>query len=147
MDIEYNKTYKFNITASFGDLNEEETNNLFKDGRCSSHFIEKQLEHWFPELTFVNQKGYDHISKKTNRSFDVKCFTKRGATYSPSKMLGIGRNIDIEVVYAHAKNIDYIICDITTFPNIQIKFISGENLIKKYPSTKIPFKDKKNFFC
>ena len=63
MDIVYNKNYNFKINATFGDLPISVLEEVLKDGRLASHFLERQLEVWFPELTFVNAKGYDHVRK------------------------------------------------------------------------------------
>ena len=76
MEIEYNKNYEFNMPVSFGDLSQKIVDDLLKDGRLASHFLERQLEIWFPDLTFVNGKGYDHVRKNSDILYDQKCFTK-----------------------------------------------------------------------
>ena len=72
MDIEYNKNYDFTLQASFGDLTKETVQEVLKDGRLASHFLERQLEVDFPELTFVNAKGYDNIRKNSDILYDQK---------------------------------------------------------------------------
>jgi hypothetical protein len=148
MKIEYNKCYDFTINASFGDLPKSVIEEILKDGRLSSHFLERQLEVWFPELTFVNAKGYDHIRADSDILYDQKCFTKGGLGFAPSKMLGAGRHIDLEEAHAHANTIHYIACDIVDFPKVRVRFISGKDLIEKYPGKrcKVPFAERESFF-
>ena len=61
-------------------------------------------------------------------------------------MIGKGRSLDEEVAHAHAKEIKYIITDITEFPKIVVRFVDGSDLLEKYPKCKIPFKHKEEFF-
>ena len=35
---------------------------MMQDADCK-HFIERQLEIWYPWLTFVDEKGYDHVDQ------------------------------------------------------------------------------------
>jgi hypothetical protein len=91
--IEINKVYNFECDATFGTLTQERVNKLFTDGRRASGFLELQLEEWFPELTFVDGKGYDHIDANQVK-YDAKCFTRGGAKFCPSVMLGAGRSVD-----------------------------------------------------
>ena len=146
MDIVYNKNYNFKINATFGDLPTSVLEEVLKDGRLASHFLERQLEVWFPELTFVNAKGYDHVRKGSDILYDQKCFTKGGLGFAPSKMLGAGRKINIEEAHAHANTIDYIACDITEFPKVVVRFVKGSNLVKKYPSCLVKVKQRAEFF-
>ena len=147
MKVEYNKTYHFTVSAAFGDIPQEKVNELFQDGRRASHFLEIQLEYWFPELTFVNAKGYDHVRKNSDKLYDAKCFTKGGLTYAPSVMLGAGRKVVKEDAHEHAKSIDYIACDVVDFPHVRVRFVSGNDMVEQYPSTRIPFKDREVFFA
>lgn len=135
--MEYNMTYQFVVEASFGDLSKETVNKLFTDGRVASHFLEEQLCEWFPSLTFVDGKGYDHVDEENNR-YDQKSFTKRGTNYAPSNMVGKGRSVDEEVFHAHAKEISYILTDVNDFPKVRVVFKKGEDLLKDYPNGKIP---------
>lgn len=146
MAIEYNKTYVFEVVASFGDLPTETINQMFQDGRVASKFLENHLPLWFPELKFVDAKGHDHVNTITGQKLDAKCFTKGGLTYAPSVMLGAGRKIIAEEVHKHADEIDYIACDIVNFPKIQIRFVKGRDLVRDYPKCKIAAKDRDVFF-
>lgn len=148
MDIKYNKNYTFKIKATFGDLPASVLQEVLKDGRLASHFLERQLEVWFPELTFVNARGYDHVRKGSKILYDQKCFTATsGLKFAPSKMLGGGRKIDIKEAHAHANTIDYIACDIVDFPKVTVRFCKGSDLVKKYPSCKVKYNQRDEFFA
>lgn len=145
--IVFDKVFTFDLygNVSFGSLPEHIIYDMFKDGRLASHFLERQLEQWFPELTFVNAKGYDHIDKN-NVMYDQKCFTKGGLKFMPSTMIGAGRSLDEEVAQAHANEINYICCDIVEFPIVRVLFKRGTDLVNKYPKCAIPRKDRNEFF-
>lgn len=147
MKIEYNKTFTFEVPVMFGDLPKELLHEMFKDGRVASKFLENHIPVWFPELEFVDAKGYDHVNKETGRQLDAKCFTKGGLCFAPSVMLGAGRKIDSEAVIAHAKTIDYIACDVVDFPTVRIRFVTGTDLLENYPnkSFKISSSKRKEF--
>lgn len=147
MDIEYNKNYDFTIEVSFGDLSKTVLEEVLKDGRLASHFLERQLEVWFPELTFVNAKGYDHIRKDSDFLYDQKCFTKGGLRFAPSSMIGAGRKIDLNEAHAHANTIDYIACDIIDFPKVRVRFVKGSDLVEKYPSCQVRPNQREKLFA
>ena len=148
MNYSLNTVYEFDLTGKvqFGDMPAEYLYKLFRDGRVASKFLEHTIPEWFPDLEFVDQDGYDHISKITGRKYDLKGFTKGGASYAPSNMLGAGRKINEEKLHEHAETIDYILSDITEFPKVRIVFKSGSELVKKYPNGKISLKEKKALF-
>ena len=148
MIVEFNKTYEFDLTGkvSFGDLPTETVNELFQDGRASSKFLEHYIPIWFPELKFVDARGYDHINESGDK-YDLKGFTKKtGARYMPSNMIGGGRVINIPDLHAHARTISYIFSDITEFPKIRVIFKTGEDMVVDYPKGTVPFKKRKNLF-
>ena len=96
MTIELNKTYFKEIeNFTFGELSKELLTELFKDGRTTSRFMEKLATFWFPELTNVDEKHYDHVDIEGNK-FEMKGFTKGGCAFVPSSMLGKGRYIDLD---------------------------------------------------
>jgi len=130
---------------TFGSLTKEQIDSIFTDGRIASHFLERQLEIWYPKLTFVDGRGHDHVDEEGNL-YDQKCFTKGGLAFAPSNMIGKGRSIDEEIAYNHCKDIIYICCDIVEFPKVRVRFVSGSDLLKLYPKFKIPFKDRDTFF-
>lgn len=137
-------TYQID-NVSFGDLPQDAVNDILKDGRLASHFLERQLCIWYPKLTFVDGKGHDHVCTE-GLLYDQKCFTKGGLGFAPSNMIGAGRKIDEEVASDHCKDIIYICCDIVDFPTVRVKFVKGSELMKSYPKFKIPSKDREQFF-
>ena len=145
MKIQIDQVYSFNCPASFGTLPQSLINKLFTDGRRASGFLERQLELWFPELTFVDRKGYDHLDLVFQK-YDAKCFTKRGAKFCPSNMQGVGRCVDQEKLWEHAPQIVYIFCDIVDFPEVRIVYKRGTDLLK-YPKGSIPFGDRNVLFA
>ena len=144
--IELNKTYTYECDATFGTLSQEKVNKLFTDGRRASGFLEIQLEEWFPDLTFEDGKGYDHVDIN-DQKYDAKCFTKGGAKFCSSKYLGVGRSLNVEEHEAHAANIIYIFTDVVEFPKVQVRFVKGSDLITKYTKGSIPFKDRNVLFA
>jgi len=134
MEIEFDKVFEFDLTnkVMFGDLTKDELIEVYRDGRQSAPVMERQLVHWFPQLTYVNQKGYDHIDTDGNR-YDHKSFTIGGLRFAPSTMIGAGRKIDVEVAKLHARETNYICCDITNFPKIKVIFKTGRDLMAKFP--------------
>ena len=148
MKVELNKTYSFDLTGKvqFGDMPVEQLHKLFRDGRVASKFLEHSIPTWFPDLEFVDEQGFDHVCQETGRRYDLKGFTKGGACYAPSNMLGAGRKINKAEVHAHANEIDYIFSDITEFPKVRIIFKIGADMVEQWPSTKIPKKDKEKLF-
>lgn len=134
--------------VAFGDLAEETVSQILGDGRIASHFLERQLEIWYPFLKFVDAKGYDHINTDdANDRYDQKCFTKGGLGFAPSSMIGAGRRIDGDVAYNHCKDITYICCDIVDFPKVRVRFVPGGDLLKLYPGFRIPFSDLESLFA
>ena len=148
MQIEFDKTYTFDLTGSvsFGDLSTSIMHDMFKDGRLASHFLERQLEIWFSELTFVNAKGYDHVGSKGVR-YDQKCFTNCGLRFMPSTMIGAGRKLDESVAQQHAKEINYICCDIVDFPQVKVVLKKGTYLVSQYAKCAVPFRDRAKLFA
>ena len=149
--IELNKTYHFEIpNVSFGQLNQEELIEIFSDGRVASHFLERHLTKWFPNLTHVpGCKGWDHVVELTGQKYDAKNFTaKGGLKFMPSGMIGTGRKYDAVECRAKIKknNLIYIMCDIVDFPKIRVKFRDGLELFDEYPKGKIAKKNRELLF-
>ena len=147
MDIEINRVYEFQIeNFEFGSLSREECIECFKDGRVASHFLERQLEKWFPTLTHIKGcEEWDH--EDTNgQKYDAKNFTKYGLAFKPSNQMGSGRKFNESVAHEKAQSLIYICCDIVEFPKVRVKFAKGNDLIKTYPNCKIPKAKRQEFF-
>lgn len=142
--ISIDTVYTFECSASFGSLSQERINHLFRDGRHASGFLELQLEEWFPNLTFEDGKGYDHIDENGVK-YDAKCFTKGGSKFCPSVMVGAGRQVNEEALWEHATHMIYIFCDIVEFPTVRVVFKRGRDLTQ-YSKGSIPFRDRDLLF-
>jgi hypothetical protein len=145
MQVQFDKVYEFNLTASFGPLSQSMVNKLFKDGRVASKFLEHSVPGWFPELSFVDASGYDHIDANGVK-YDLKGFTKGGAKYAPSNMIGAGRKINKELLHEHAHSINYIFSDITEFPKVRLIFKRGSEMVCDYPEGNIKPNQKSKLF-
>lgn len=145
MKIELDKVYQFEVKVNFGDLPIEVINEIYQNGSAASKPLEHLMEQWFPELTYVNQKGYDFIHENGER-YEQKCFTKRGAIYRPSNMIGQGRIFCEEVFQKHASELIYILPDIVDFPKVNILFKKGSDLLKSFPSGKISLSKRESLF-
>jgi hypothetical protein len=145
MQIELNRVFTFSCPAVFGTLSQERVNRLFKDGRRASGFLELQLEEWFPDITFVDGKGYD-FTDTSGKKYESKTFTVRGTDYSASKYKGVGRQLDLLEHTTNASHLIYIFCDIVEFPQVRVLFIEGTTLLQKFPNNKISFKRRGELF-
>ena len=149
--IELDKVFNFDLagTFSFGSLTVEQLEDIYKDGRCASHLLERQLVSWFPELKHVKGcKGYDHINTfDESVSYDAKNFTKAsGCGFAPSGHYGKGRKFDEEKFLFKAHSLIYIICDIIDFPKIGVVFKDGKELSKQYPKGNISLSKRGELF-
>ena len=148
MIIENDKVYDFNLgKLTFGELSPEVITEVMSDGRVSSHFLERHLPLWFPELEHVaGCRDHDHINTRTGLKYDQKSFTKNGCRFMPSSMIGAGRKFDKHKFLQKAKHLTYIICDITELPNVKVVFKQGVDLANEYPRGEIPAREKDGFF-
>lgn len=149
MKIQYDTIYCFDFEdqVQFGDLPKELVHQLFQDGRVASKFLENHIPIWFPELKFVDESGYDHVDVATGlRKWDLKGFTKGGASYVPSNMIGAGRTINITEAHEHANSIDYIFSDVSEFPKVRIQFKQGKEMVTEFPTGKISYKQRSKLF-
>ena len=64
----------------------------------------------------------------------------------PSSMIGTGRKFNKKEFETHANELNYIIVSNVNFPIIKIKFITGSDLLVKYPSGRIPPSQHDLFF-
>lgn len=147
MKIEFDKTYYLPCPeVSIHGWSKEEVAKFICDGRRFSALMEKQIEKWFPDLKFVDEKGYDHIHRKNNMPFDQKTFTKQ-CNFNQSKHIGYGRDLlDEEAANEHIKNNNYIITDTSTYPMVRLIFKKGSDLLEKYPKRIIPKSKREELF-
>jgi hypothetical protein len=147
----------FNVTflhtmhgCAFDNLSKEGYIDVLKDGRVFSHFIEPWLEQNYPSLKHIKGcKGYDLVdASNENIKYEQKTFTnaKSGCSFRPSNMKGAGRKFDQTIFEEKTKKLLFVIVSNIDFPNIKIKFISGNDLLGSYPTGIIPRKDFDKFF-
>jgi|TARA_B100002019_G_scaffold238624_1_gene213783 hypothetical protein len=138
--IEYDTVYTYDLTGKvrFWDLEEEDLYELFRDGRTSSRFLERQVPKMFAQFEYVDGKGYDWIREQLKK-VEGKCYTKGGCNFAPSAMVGSGRKVVPSEVKEHIEecDLDYIIMDIVEFPTVHFRFIKGKDLIETHPNCKI----------
>ena len=146
--VELNKTFTHNIdNLTFGNIPQNILIEIFKDGRAFAHFIEKWLEINYPLIHVSGCKKYDFLDANNPLIlYDEKTFTKLGCKYCPSNMLGQGRKFDQEEFENKSKKLTFCIVSNVNFPEIKIKFVKGEDLLKLYPKGNIPLKDHIKFF-
>ena len=121
---------------------------LLKDGRQFSMPIEAWLEENFLSLKWIKGcKGHDFEDPADeNIKYEQKTFTKDGCSFTPSNMKGVGRKFDQTIFEEKTKKLIFIIVGNIDFPNIQIKFVRGTDLLVSYPKGKIPRNDFDKFF-
>ena len=133
--------------VSFGGLPQAQVNEIFKDGRPFSHFVEEWLANEYPLVHVPGCKSYDHVDKVFKDVFyDEKTFTKGGCLFCPSSMIGTGRTFDQQAFEEKSKKLIFCIVSNVNFPEIKVKFVRGTDLLKIYPTGKIPFGDRSKFF-
>ena len=146
--VKLNETFDFKVrNFTFGDLSEQETIDCFKDGRVASHFLERQLTKWFPELIHIKGcKDHDHVDQNGTK-YDAKNFTPSGGLkFMSSNMLGTGRKFNPTVAHEKASHLIYICCDIVDFPQVRVLFRKGTELIVEYPKCAIPLSKRAVLF-
>jgi hypothetical protein len=149
MAMPFNVTFLHTISNyGFGNVPNNVCIRQLKDGRHFSAFIEPWLEQNYPSLKWIGGcKGHDFedIADK-NIKYEQKTFTKDGCSFTPSNMKGVGRTFNQTIFEEKTKKLIFIIVGNIDFPNIQIKFVRGTDLLVSYPKGKIPRKDFDKFF-
>jgi len=143
-----NRTHSHTIANYvFGNLPIDECKEYWKDGRPFSHFIERWMAFNYNLIHINGCKSYDFIDKDNEEIlYDEKTFTKRGCNFCPSNMLGQGRSLNKEVFETKTNKMIFAIVSNIDFPNIKVRFVKGEKLLRKYPTGKIPFNQHDIFF-
>jgi hypothetical protein len=73
ISYELDKTYTTTIEPfNVGILNEEESMNVFKDGRVNSHYIERIIAKTHDLEWIRGNKSYDMRDNKNNKKIDAK---------------------------------------------------------------------------
>ena len=146
--IQLNVTFTHVLTnISFDNIPQDMVNDIMKDGRAFSHFIEKWISLNYPLQHIGGCKPYDFIDENfTETKYDEKTFTKNGCKFCPSNMVGQGREFDMAVFEEKTKKLIFCIVSNVNFPIIKIKFVRGIELLQKYPNGIIPFREHDDLF-
>jgi hypothetical protein len=146
--VEMNTTTVHQIANyGFDNIPKEACEEILKDGRPFSHFIENWLERNYPLIHVKGCKSYDFTDQKYQEIlYDEKTFTKRGCRFCPSNMIGQGRKFDKEVFEKKCDKLIFCVVSNINFPEIKIRFVKGSELAAKYPKGTIPPKDHDEFF-
>ena len=148
LSVELNKTFTHIIeNVSFGELPMQVVNEILKDGRPFSHFIEHWLASNYPLKWVGGCQPHDFVDINNEEiKYDEKTFTKGGCRFCPSNMLGQGRVFNQKIFEEKTNKLIFCIVSNVDFPKIKIKFIKGTDLIKIYPKGIINLKHHDKFF-
>ena len=146
--VELNKTFNHTISDfKFDNLPIEICREIFKDGRPFSHFIEAWISQNYPLTHVKGCKKYDFTDRNNPEIlYDEKTFTSGGCRFCPSNMIGQGRKFSKDLFIEKSKKLIFCIVSNIDFPNIKVRFVRGEDLIKDYSTGVIPVKDFVKFF-
>ena len=87
------------------------------------------METNFVDIKKHNVKDHDFIDNNNN-FMEAKNFTKNGAKFMPSRMLGVGRKYIKEEADKVIKSNIYVITDINDMPKIKMRFVKGIDLLE-----------------
>ena len=146
--MELNKTFDIRIgNYSFDTLPREVVEQLFKDGRHISPFMEVLLCQKFDLTHVTGCKGHDMIDPGNPEiKYEQKMFTPYGCKFMPSSMVGTGRSFDPAIFAEKAAKLIYIIVSNVAFPDVKIRFVTGTDMLALYPKGIIPPADHDRFF-
>ena len=133
---------------SFGRIPQEALDELFKDGRVVSRFVEAEVAERFSGLRLAessNANGYDLVGRG-GKKLEVKTFTKGGCKFVPSYMVGSGRKLDAEKAKKETVAKYLCLADVTDFPFITIVFKRFDNIWRDYPNGSIPPSQRAKLF-
>lgn len=145
--IRLDHTYDFSLANQirFDGIPEKELYILFQDGRFVSPLLESWITRHFPLTKVGGNQDHDHIDP-IGKKYDMKNFTKYGLKFMPSNQVGSGRMFNPSAARKKANRLIYICCNVTAFPDIQIRFVKGNRLFERYPSCHIPPNQRNHFF-
>ena len=134
--VTLNQTFDFQLSTDdfkFAGLLHDEIVEMMKDGRVFSQWVERWLPKKFPLIHVKGCKKYDHTDlNNENIKYEAKTFTPAsGLSYAPSGDTGVGRTLNEEGAKERASNLIYTIVSNVNFPNIKVRFITGDDLMKK----------------
>ena len=105
-------------------IDENTSDNLFKDGRIFGLIVENIVSNFFNLEKVYGCEDHDLEDKRQQLNYEVKTLTKQGVKTCPSYMVGKGRKYNIEEHKKYLLNKNGIfIVDNTDFPIITIYYI------------------------
>lgn len=132
-------SWKNRALASALELSESDTIKLFQDGRRISFIIERKVARDVLSGTLANSEGasYDVIDPEGGK-WEVRCITKYGINFCPSKMIGSGRHFEEKGFLEKLHEIKgYFVADIILFPNVPYWKILSETVLEWWKNKKI----------
>ena len=128
MQFELNKTFNCHLNGGLAGIESESFYKQMRDGRICSLIMELYISQNFDNMKLSLDTSYDILFNDIK--IEVKCFTKGGLCILPSNQIGVGRSYDKDKFLSYITNKIYAICDIRSFPNVNIIFLSGERLFE-----------------
>lgn len=133
---------------SFGDLDEKDLIDTFKDGRIVHGLLVKMIPKWFPWMKFSRVIGEPYVTYRDgedNFKYLVRIFTSH-LTVLPSKQVGYGRETDLKEAKFLARNTMLIVCDVDNFPQIRCRFVEAAKIYRDFENGYVSGKYKEEFF-
>ncbi len=125
-------------------ISSDDVKQYFTDGRRISFILERRIAKEFFGGKIADSEGanFDFIDLD-GKKWEVRSITKGGVYFCPSYMVGSSRCFEEKGFLDKLYSIEgYILCDITTFPNVPFWIISAETVEQWWRSGKLK-KDSK----
>ena len=105
----------------------EEVREYFTDGRRISFILERRVAREVLGGALAASEGADHdLTDAEGGKWEVRSITKGGIYFSPSYMVGKGRDFEDPGFFAKTDKISgYILFDIESFPDVPFWFVSS----------------------
>lgn len=128
--VEFNTLFHLTFPEShlkFGSLPYDKLCAVLRDGRPCSFLLEALAAEMF-QMTLNTGKGIDYLCHD-GRLIESKVYTKNGCNFSPSSMKGMKRIYEGNVFLRAARETDFLISDVTHFPDVKMTFKHGKDLL------------------
>lgn len=136
MKIEYNILYHLDCSDGTK-IAGIDCSNLFKDGRITSLLLEHILSRKFEDFYLSESKGSNFDAVVSSKKIELKTITNNGLKLIQSKMLGVGRKFNNEDYLYWLSTLDsFVVCDITSFPDIYVRMFKTHTFKQKTYSIK-----------
>ena len=115
-------------------LNLADVKPYFRDGRRISFLLERRLAKGFIPGTLASSERdpYD-IVQANGKKWEVRCITKGGVKFGPSKNTGGSRKFSESDFFKKLDDISgYALCDVTAFPTVEVYKVTSSHVRKLY---------------